>query len=101
ERDIAIVALDQSSARRVVLRGGQRQPGIVRKRVYGLHQALAEGGLPNNQATIMVLDSARDDLSRGCRPTIHQHHQRVISPAVSTSGGVAAFRRGAAVVRDD
>src|SRR5690349_24780432 len=41
ERNSAVVALNEASAWGVVLGRGQSQPGILREREYGLHQALA------------------------------------------------------------
>src|ERR1051326_6703761 len=38
KRNVAVVALNEASARRVVVRGGQRQPGVLRQRINGLHQ---------------------------------------------------------------
>ena len=43
EREVGVIALDQASAGGVVLGGGQGQAGIFGERVYGLHQAFAEG----------------------------------------------------------
>ena len=44
ERTLRVVALDQASAGRVVVRDGQQQRRPFRQRELRLHQALAEGG---------------------------------------------------------
>ena len=43
ERNIAVIALDQPAAGRVIFRRGQSQPRVFRERINGLDQALAKG----------------------------------------------------------
>src|ERR1700679_1835280 len=48
ERNVRIVALDQTTAGRVVMRGSEREPGVVLQRIDGLNQTFAERGLTQN-----------------------------------------------------
>ena len=50
ERDVGVVALNETSGRRVVVIRGQREAGVFAQVVDGLHQALAEGGFADDQA---------------------------------------------------
>src|SRR5208282_4072762 len=65
KRDALVVALDQTARRRVVVIGGQRQAGVLAEVIDGLHQSLAEGGLPHNQCAVVILQCAAYDLRRG------------------------------------
>ena len=65
ERDVAVVALDQPSAGRVVVSRGQRQAGVLRQRIYRLNQALAEGDFTHDQTAIMILNRSRNNFCRG------------------------------------
>src|SRR5205823_6537833 len=62
KRDVAVVTLNQASAGRVVTRGGQRQPSVLRKRIDRLHQALAEGDLAYDQAAVVILNRSGNNL---------------------------------------
>src|SRR5208337_2700928 len=88
KRDTVVVALDEASAGRVVLGGGQGQSRVLRKRIDGLHQALAEGGFTHNQAAVVVLNGACDDLGRRCGSAVHQHNQRVVLATVAVGRAV-------------
>ncbi len=44
ERDVGVVTLDQAAAGRIVVRGRQRQSGVVVERENGLNQPLTESG---------------------------------------------------------
>src|SRR5262249_2381287 len=98
ERDSGVIALDQAAARGVVLGGGQGQPGIFRKRINGLDQAFAECGFSGNQATIMVLNGAGNNLRSRSRATIYKDNQRIILATIAVSSAINFFRRTAAVV---
>src|SRR5271167_287236 len=98
QRDIAVIALNQTAAGGVVLGRGQRQSGVLRQRIHGLHQALAEGGLAGDQAAIVVLNGAGNNLSRRSRAAVHQHHQRILLAAIAMSRLVNLLRRSASVV---
>src|ERR1035438_1661538 len=50
---------------------GQRQTGVVAERVNGLHEALAEGSLSQDQRAIVILQRARNNLGRRRRIAIH------------------------------
>ena len=62
ERNAGVLALDEAPAGRIVLSCGKRQPGIFGKRINGLDQAFAKGGLASDQAAVMVLNGAGNDL---------------------------------------
>src|SRR5438477_8569442 len=57
-----VFALDQTSAGRVVLGGGQGQARVLAERVDSLYQTFAEGALANYESAIMVLDGSAYDL---------------------------------------
>src|ERR1019366_2254559 len=101
QRDAVVFTLDQASAGRVVVRRGQGQTGVFRQRIDGLHQALAKGGFTSDEAAIVILNGARDDLSRRCGATIYEDNQRILFAAVAVSGAVNLLRAGTAMVRDD
>ena len=49
-----------------VVEGRQGEAGILADVEDGLYQALAEGGLTDDEGAIMVLQGSGDDLSCGC-----------------------------------
>ena len=83
------------------MRGGQRQAGVFGQRIYGLHQALAERGLAQDQAAVVILQRAGDDLGRRSREVVDQHHDGIIAPAVAVARLIDFFRRRTAAVRND
>src|SRR5205085_7616831 len=89
KRNVGVITLNQTSARRVVLGGGQRKAGVFGQRINCLHQTFTESSFADDQATIMVLNGTGNNLSRGCGPTIHQHNQRTFFAAVAARGHVA------------
>src|SRR5579862_280713 len=92
QRDAGIIALDQASAGGVVLGSGQCQSGILGKRVDGLDKALAKGGFTRNQATIMVLNGAGDNLRRGSCSAIYQHDQGIILARIAAVRAINSLR---------
>src|SRR5664280_1855340 len=98
KRDAAVVALDQAAAWGVVLRRSQRQSGVLRQRIHGLHQTFAECSLTGNQAPVMVLNSASDNLRRRSRSAVYQYHQRIIFASVAMGGFVNLLRRSSSVM---
>src|SRR5262249_45337070 len=58
EGNASVIALDQAPAGRVVLGRGQRQAGILGKRIDGLHQAFTESYLAHNESTIVILNGS-------------------------------------------
>ena len=74
ERDVRIVALNQASAGRVVVSGGQSQASIFGERINGLHQAFAKSGFADNQPAIMILNRASHDFRRRSRAAVNQNH---------------------------
>src|ERR1039457_2653529 len=101
KRNAAVIALDQAAARGVILRRGQRQSCILRQRIYGLHQTLAECGLTGNQSPIVVLNSARDDLRRRSRSAVHQYDQRIILASVAVGSFVNLLRGSSPAMGND
>src|SRR5580704_6631580 len=96
QRDGFVIALNQAAARRVVTSSGKRQAGVFCERRDGLDQALAESCFTNDQAAIVILHSAGDDLRGGGGVVIHDDHERHGHALVAaycverTIGGVAA-----------
>src|SRR5262249_47389123 len=92
ERDASVIAFDQAAARRVVFGGSESQPGIFRKRINGLDQAFAECGFSGDQATIMVLNGAGNNLRSRSRATIYKDNQRIILATIAVSSAINFFR---------
>ena len=70
---MVVGALDEPAGRREVVVGGKGEAGVVGDLEDGLDEALAEGGLADDQGAVVILQGAGDDLSG--------------------RGGVAALRR--------
>ena len=62
---------------------GQGQSGVFRKRINGLHQALAESGFADDQAAVVILNGAGHDFRRRSGAAIDQHDQRIIFAAIA------------------
>ncbi len=88
----------------VELGQGQFQFTVV-ERLDGLHGALAEGLAAEDQAAVVVLHGAGEDLRGGCRKAVHQDGQRtlvegadlLVGQHVDTAIAVAHQHRGALV----
>src|SRR5262249_22477253 len=76
DRQTRIIALNRSTARRVVLRRGKRQTRSVWKRKYGLHQSFSEAVLADDQSAVVILHRSGDYLRRGCAAAINQDYKR-------------------------
>ena len=74
ERNIRIIALNQTSAGRVVFGGGQSQACVLRKRIDRLHQPFAEGGFAGHQSAVMILNGAGNNFRRRSRAAIDEHN---------------------------
>src|SRR5580704_7417890 len=98
KRNVGVVALNQTSAGRVVVSCGERESGIFGQRIDGLHQTLAECGFADDQATVVILNSSGDNFSRGSGAAVDQNHQRIFFAAVAVTRGVALLGRVAAVM---
>ena len=83
-----VVALDQPPRRRVVARRRQGQPGAVGQLVDRLHQALAPGRLADDEADVVILDGARNDLGGGGGAAVHEHDDRQAERLVAAGGTV-------------
>ena len=64
ERNVGVVTLNQAHAGRVILRRGQGQTGILRKRIDSLNQPFAESSFSHDQAAIMILYSSSNNFGR-------------------------------------
>src|SRR5207253_8435674 len=62
ERLVLVVALDQPSAGRVVMRDSEKQRAAFLQRKLRLHQPFAERGFAHHERAVMILQSAGDDL---------------------------------------
>ena len=89
ERDIAVVALDEASARGVVVSSGERKPGVFRQRLHRLHQTLAERDFADDQAAVVILNRARNNFCRRGRQAIHQNDNRIILATVAMLRDIA------------
>ena len=75
------------------------------ERLDGLHGALAEGLAAEDQAAVVVLHGAGEDLRGGCRKAVHRDGQRtlvegadlLVGQHVDTAIAVAHQHRGASV----
>ena len=70
------LVLDRAAARRVVVRGREAQRGVGGHRAHGLHRALAERRLAENDRAVLILQRARDDLRRRRGVRVRQHDDR-------------------------
>src|SRR5262245_29149523 len=89
--EIGVVALDQTARRRVVLRGRERERPAVAERVDALDEPLAERRLADDEAAVVILDAARDDLARGRRAVVDEDDERGLGAMVAL-GGVVLIR---------
>src|ERR1700693_6557944 len=78
-QQVAEVALNPTPGGGVVACGGERQPRPVRQRVDALNEPLAPRALTNDQAAVMVLDGAGDDLRGGGRAPVDEHDERLFA----------------------
>src|SRR5580658_7319187 len=101
ERNVAVVALNQASAGRVVARRGQRQSSVFGQWIYGLHQSLAEGDFAHDQAAVMILNCAGNNFGGGSCRAVDQHYDGIIFSAIAVLRDVALLGRCAAMVRND
>src|SRR5260370_22090504 len=101
EREVRVIALDETSAGGVVLGGGKCEAGMFGQWIDGLHQALAEGYFACDEAAIVILNGSGDDFGGRSGAAIHQHYERIVFAAVATGCHVPLLRRRPAVVGDD
>ena len=101
KRNTGVVALDKPTARGIVLRCGQRQAGIFRKRIHRLYQALSECGLADNEPAVVVLNGAGHNFRCGRSTTIHENHQWELLPAIAVRRHVAFLRGIPPMMRND
>src|SRR5208282_6505435 len=87
KRYLFIIALDQASAGRVIVPGGQGQAGVFAQLINRLDQAFAEAGLADHQRAVMILEGAGDDFRRTRRQAVDEHHNGIFI-AIVTAGGV-------------
>ena len=69
------LGLDRFAGRRVITRRGDLQTRVWAQWPHGLHRAFAKGLVAHDGATLVVLQSAGDDLAGRGRTFVHQHHQ--------------------------
>ena len=101
ERNVGVIALDQAAARRVILRGGQRQAGVFHQRINGLHQAFAECVVAQNPGAVVILQGAGNDLGGAGGIAVHHHHDRIIAAVIAVARRIDMLGRSAAFVRND
>src|SRR5258708_2218362 len=96
-----VIALDQAAAGRVVTRGGESQASVFGERLHGLDETFAEGGFADDEASVVVLNGARDDFGRGCGVVVDQDDDRHVHALIAAHGVEAALWRAAAVIGND
>ena len=101
KRNVAVVALNQAPAGRVVARRGQSQSGIFRQRIHGLYESFAEGDFADDQAAVMILNRSGNDFGGGGGRAVDQHHDGIIFAAVAVLRDVALLGGCAAVMGND
>ncbi len=101
KRNAGVFALDEAARRRVVLRRGESEAGVLGERIDRLDQPLAERGLAGDEAAVVVLNGARHNLGGRRGAAIHQHDQRILLAAVAVRGFVNLFGGGAPAMRND
>ena len=86
-------SLNRTPGRGVVTRRGQLQGRLTAKRQYRLYRTLAERLGTDNDCTLVILKSTRNNLRGGSRTLIDQHHQRrtiddIIRCRIETQTGI-------------
>ena len=74
-RNLRIVALDQTTARRVPLLRRQRETGILAQRIDRLDKTLAETRFADDQSAIVILQRAGNNFRCAGALRIDQNHQ--------------------------
>src|SRR5205085_2597711 len=73
---VRVVALNQATRRRVILRNRQQQSRAVFELKWILHKSFTETGLANYQSAVVILKRARQDFRCRGRAAIDQHDER-------------------------
>src|SRR5207245_11694082 len=74
ERNVRIIALNQTSAWRVVFGGGQSQARVLRELSARQHEPCAEGGVARHQSSAMILAGAATSVRRRWRIAAAEAH---------------------------
>lgn len=102
ERDVVVGALDEASAGRVVVKGREREAGVVGDLVDRLDEALAKGGFAYDEGAVVILQRTGDDLCGGCGVAVYQDDDGIfIAAALSVIGAIDLVLEGAAFLGDD
>ncbi len=101
KRNTVVIALDQPAAGRVVVIRRQRQAGVLRQGVNGLHQSLAEGGFAGNDRAIVILQRAGNNFSGRRCAVIDQHHDGIFLAPVAMGRTIGLLREGAPTLGDN
>ena len=88
--------LDGVARRRVVLRGGEFDRAAVIERDDGLHAALAEGRLADDDCAALVLQGTGNDFRARRRAFVHQDDDGQSAQDVAVAGDVLFFLVGVA-----
>ena len=98
---IEVRALDATTRRRIIPGNCQAQLRHIGHNVERLlNQSLTKGASANNQATVPVLNSTRDDFGSGSRVLVHQNNQLSLREQ-ATFGRLIVRRLGVKAFRVD
>ena len=101
-RNAVVVALDEASGGGVVVVCGEGEAGVVGGVEDGLDEALAEGGLADDEGAVVVLQGAGDDLRGGGGVSVDQDDDGVlVGVGFSVGCTVDLVGEGAAALGDD
>jgi len=82
-RNAVVVALDEAARGGEVVVCGEGEAGVVEGVEDGLDEALAEGGLADDEGAVVVLQGAGDDLGGGCGVAVDQDDDGYLSEPAS------------------
>ena len=85
-RPLFVIALDASTARRVIAGSRQADAGFVGEVKLSLHQPFTERAASNDSAAVVILDSARHNLAGRCAEVIDQNHDLALLEIALASG---------------
>src|SRR5439155_7194318 len=75
-RNLRVVALDQTAARRIPLLCRECEARVFTERINRLYQPLPKTGLADDKCAIMVLEGTCHNFGSACALWIDQHDQR-------------------------
>ncbi len=101
ERDGFVIALNKATAGSVVASGGESEAGVFSERLNGLNETFAEGGFADDEAAVMVLNSAGNDFSGGSGIVVDQDDDGNGHALIAADGAEVALWSAAAMIGND